>query len=102
MQVGEQDLARAAASLRSTACGSLTLTIISAAANTSAAVATTVRAGLAVGVVVHADALPRVVLDDDLVAVRDHLAHAAGHEADAVFQNLDLLRNADAHANSPE
>ena len=84
---------------RSTACGSLTLTIMSAAANTSAAVATTVAPGLAVGVVVHADALPRVALDDDLVAVRDDLAHAAGRQADAVLEDLDFLRDADAHGN---
>ena len=72
---------------------------MSAAANTSAAVRDDRRARLAVGVVVHADALPRVVLDDDLVAVRHQLAHAARHEADAIFEDLDLFRDADAHGN---
>jgi hypothetical protein len=35
------------------------------------------------------------VLENDLVSVRDDLADAAGHEADTVFQNLDLLRDAE-------
>ncbi len=55
------------------------------------------RARLAVRVVVHSDALTGVVLDDHLVAVRHRFAHAARHEADAIFENLDFLGDADAH-----
>ena len=75
---------------------------MSAAANTSAAVGDDRRTGPAVRVVVHADALTRVVLDDHVVAVRRQLAHAARHEADAVFEDLDLFRDADAHGDFPE
>ena len=60
------------------------------------------RARLAIRVVVHADALAGVVLDNDLVAVRHQLAHAARHEADAVFEDLDLFGNADAHGDFSE
>ena len=55
------------------------------------------RTGAAVRVVVHADALPRVVLDDDLVAVLHRFAHAARHETDAVLEHLDFLGDTDAH-----
>ncbi len=55
-------------------------------------------AALAIGIVVHANALTCVVLDHHLMAVRDRLAHAAGHQPDAIFQYLDFLRDADAHA----
>ncbi len=58
------------------------------------------RARLAIRVVVHADALAGVVFDDDSVAVRHQLAHAARHEADAVFEDLDLFRDADSHGMS--
>jgi hypothetical protein len=35
------------------------------------------------------------------MAVMDQLAHAGGHETDAVLVVLDLLRNADKHLQSP-
>jgi hypothetical protein len=54
-------------------------------------------ARLAVRVVVHADALAGRCARRSPVAVRGELAHAAGHEADAVFEDLDLFGNADAH-----
>jgi hypothetical protein len=37
------------------------------------------------------------MLDNDGVSMRDRLAHAAGHETDAVFENFYFLGNADAH-----
>jgi hypothetical protein len=39
------------------------------------------------------------VLDHDFMAVRHQLPDAAGHEADTVFEDLDLFRDADAHGN---
>ena len=59
------------------------------------------RAGVAIGGVVDADALPRVAFHDDVVAVRDEFVHGRRREADAVFQHLDFLRHADAHGSSP-
>jgi len=58
------------------------------------------RPRLHVGGIVHADALPRVVLDDHLVAVVDDLAHGLGGEPDTVLEDLDFLRHADLHARS--
>ncbi len=69
---------------------------MSAAANTSAASRRPWRPPC-VRVVVHPDALAGIVLDGHLVAVRDGLAHAAGNEPDAVFEDLYFLRDADAH-----
>ena len=60
------------------------------------------RARLAIGIVVHADALSCIVLDDNVVAVRNRLPHAARHKADAIFQDLDFLRNSDAHLDCSE
>ena len=59
------------------------------------------RAGAAVIIVVHADPLAGIVLDQHLMPVMDGLAHAGGGEADAVFQNLDLFRHADTHLMPP-
>ena len=50
-----------------------------------------------IGCVVEADAGAGAGLDDHLMAVMDELAHAAGHEPDAVFVRLHLLRDADQH-----
>ncbi len=35
--------------------------------------------------------------NNDLVAVGHQLAHAGGHQPDAVFVNLDFLGDADTH-----
>jgi DNA-binding Lrp family transcriptional regulator len=51
--------------------------------------------------VVHADAFPRAALNDDLMACRDQLAYAGGHETDTVFVDLDLAWNANSH-DSPQ
>src|SRR5262249_14292179 len=59
------------------------------------------RARGSVGVVVQADAGPRLVLHHHVVTVRDELAHGRGGEAQAVLEDLDLLRNADAHRKAP-
>ena len=58
------------------------------------------RARTAVGVVVHADALPGARLDDHVVPVRAHFAHALRRQADAVLEYLDFLGNADVHRGS--
>ena len=55
------------------------------------------RSGAPIGVVVHSDTLTRVALDDHIVAALHHLAHAARGQPDAIFENLDFLRHADAH-----
>ena len=39
--------------------------------------------------------------DDDLVAMMDQLAHAAGHQTHPVFVGLHLFRNADQHRLNP-
>jgi len=52
--------------------------------------------------VVHADADARVVLDDDRMPVVHELADRPRRQADAVFEDLDLLRHADAHGFSRE
>ena len=59
------------------------------------------RAGAAIGLVVHADALPGVVLDDHLVAMVDRLAHARRRQSHSVLQYLDFLRHTDAHGSLP-
>src|SRR6185312_6851982 len=51
-------------------------------------------------VVVDADPDARTVLDDDGMAMMDELAYRARCESDAILEDLDLLRNADAHARS--
>ncbi len=55
-------------------------------------------AGVAIRVVVHADALPGGRLDDHLVAVSAQFPHAGRRQADAMLEDLRLLGNADAHA----
>ncbi len=54
-------------------------------------------AGLLIGRIVEANAETRALLDHDLMAVMDKLAHAAGDEPDAIFVGLNFLRNADQH-----
>ncbi len=78
-------------------CGSFTLTISSAAANTVGAIGGDAPARRLVGRVVEADAGAGASLDHHLVAVMDEFAHAAGHQADAVLVRLDLLGDADQH-----
>ena len=63
----------------SSGCGSLTLTISSAAANTSAARRQDLGAGSFIRIVVEPDARAGAALDDNLVAVMHQLAHAAGN-----------------------
>ncbi len=41
------------------------------------------------------------MLDDHVVAVRDDLAHRLGCQPDAILEDLDFLRDADAHARCP-
>ena len=55
------------------------------------------RAGRPIGSSSKPMPAPAPCLDQHLMAVMDQLAHAAGHEPDAVFVGLDLLRNADQH-----
>ena len=55
------------------------------------------RAGGLVMAIGHPDPRPGVALDHDLVAMRDQFADIRRREADAVFADLDLLGNADAH-----
>jgi hypothetical protein len=55
------------------------------------------RSGTLIVIVGHADALPRIVLDDNLVAVCDDFAHGLRRKTDPILENLDFLRNADAH-----
>ncbi len=88
-------------SATSCGCGSLTLTISSAAAKTSAARRQDAGAGRLVGAVVKADPGAGAALDDDLVAVMHQLAHAAGNEPDAVFVGFYLFRDADQHNPPP-
>ena len=56
--------------------------------------------GLVLGVV-HADAEAGLRLDRDLVSGGDELVHAGRRQPDAVFVDLDFLRDADAHRDSP-
>jgi hypothetical protein len=73
---------------------------MSAPAKTSAAVATTDAPALRYVSSSMPMPLAGVVFDDDSVAVRHQLAHAARHEAYAVFEDLDLFRDADSHGMS--
>src|SRR5207249_11678315 len=58
-------------------------------------------AGAAVRFIVHADALPGVVLDDHFVAEVNGFAHASRRQSDAVLQYLDFLGHTDAHVALP-
>ena len=60
------------------------------------------RAGGDVRRVVDADARTGRALDQHLMAGRNQLTHACRHQADAVLVILDLLRDADAHAQPRE
>ena len=51
----------------------------------------------AVRLVVHADALSGIVLDDHFVAAMNGFADAARRQSDPVFQNLDFLGHTNAH-----
>ena len=51
----------------------------------------------AVRLVVHADALPCIVLDDHFVAAMNGFADAARRQSDAVLQYLDFPGDTDAH-----
>jgi len=59
------------------------------------------RACAYVVVVHHADSLPRIALDDDLVPLMHDLADRLRGQADAIFENLDFLGDADAHGFLP-
>src|SRR4051794_39038777 len=78
-------------------CGSLTLTTISASANTAWA-SGTIRAPCAVySSSPMADPTPGAGLHQDLMAVLDELAHTRRRQRDPVLVRLDLGGNADAH-----
>ena len=81
----------------STACGSLTLTIMSEAAKTAARVGQDASALRDVLVVGDRGALARSGLDQHLMAVLDQLAHSGRRERDAVLVRLDLGGDADLH-----
>ena len=102
MQVGEQHLAaaqhRALARLRLLDLDDH----LAPARRPLPRVATTLRAARLVLRVVDADAVAGAALDDDLVARARQLPDAGRHEADPVFVDLDLARNADRIEASPE
>ena len=74
---------------------------MSLAANTSSAEARDLRADALIIRVGEADAVGRAGLHEHLVARFDQFAHRRRHEADAVLMDLDFLRNADTHDDSP-
>src|SRR5207302_10534900 len=55
------------------------------------------RTGCLVRRVRERTALPRAVLDRDVVTALNELTRTGGRERDAVFVGLDLFRNADLH-----
>ena len=57
-------------------------------------------ADAAIVVIGDAHALGRARLHEHLMSVRDQLARARRHQADAVLVDLDLFRHPDAHAGS--
>ena len=81
----------------SAGCGSLTLTIMSAAAKTCGGVRQHLAPAWRVAVVVAADAGAGAGLHQHVVAVVHGLAHRRRRHADAVLVILDFLGDADSH-----
>ena len=97
MQVGEQDLAGA----QHLALGELRLLHLHdhvGAVEDFLRGRDDLRAGGGVRRVVDADARTGRALHEHLMTGRDQLTHTRRHQADAVLVILDLLRDADAHA----
>ena len=81
----------------SASTGSLTLRIRSPVPQTSSAVSRIVAPGGDVVLVGDGGADAGVLLDEDLVAVRDELVHAGRRDGHAVLVVLDLAGDADLH-----
>ncbi len=79
------------------ACGSFTLTIISAAANTSSARGTIVAPAFRPDGVRRPDAASRALLDRDGVTVRHHFADRRRRQSHPVFMVLYFLGYANQH-----
>ena len=83
--------------LHSSGCGSLTLTIISASANTASASGAIVAPAAMYASSSRPIPPPASCSTTHRMAVRDEFAHRCGRQADAVFEYFDFLRDTDAH-----
>ncbi len=88
--------------LHSASCGSFTFTTMFGAVEHFLRGRDDLRAGGGVRRVVDADARTGRALDEHLVTGRNELTHTCRNQADAVLVILDLLRDADAHAQPRE